>query len=125
MVNFILKFVENKKNPSEAAIAFNNKKACLVHKQAGIKPMKGEYWECFVVSASCNKDNKSAGGADDKADSQVWREQIHPVFCSDSKLRKSNWHLRGKWNRKIHCDKDFSQRLKAQFWRLDKNRNKL
>lgn len=48
MVNLLLKFVENKKNPSEAPIAFNNKKACLVHKQADVKPQKGEYWECFL-----------------------------------------------------------------------------
>ena len=48
MVNLLLKFVENKKNPDEPPLAFHNKKVCLIHKQGEVKPKKGEYWECFL-----------------------------------------------------------------------------
>jgi hypothetical protein len=48
MVNLLLKFNKNKKNPSEPPMSHYKKKICLVHKQSKDKPKPGEYWECFL-----------------------------------------------------------------------------
>ncbi len=46
MVNVIVQFKENKKNP-EIPIAFYNKKVCFATKDSDPKPKPGEYWECW------------------------------------------------------------------------------
>lgn len=47
MVNVLLKFRNNSKDPG-SVIAFHDKKVCFITKDSDVKPAHGECWECFM-----------------------------------------------------------------------------